>query len=101
SEVPPLTGEAVRVLRSPRVSAGSAELVANVDTRVENRGAGPVSVLPRTGGVIAWRGIDLRGVTGLELGASVSAREGFTGGTVELRFDSQTGPLVGTVDVTG
>ncbi|TAK11664.1 MAG: PKD domain-containing protein [Acidobacteria bacterium] len=92
------TVERVTVRRSPIVSATSADDSSAMMHRVEGNGA-VETMAARPGGYLVWRGIDLTGIRQVEISASVPAREGFKGGTVEVRTGSVTGELLGQFDV--
>ena len=94
------TSEQTLVLRSPVIDAGTADVIQNSDTRF-NRGSGFTSVIPRSGGYMAFREIDLTGVAALQLAATATAREGNVGGTVEVRLGSPTGQLLGQATIPG
>ena len=94
-DVPSQTAERMIVLRSATLSPGSADVIEGATTSVGGRGAGPVSVHPRRNGHIAFEQIDLTGIVQVELTAQARSREGFVGGTVELRLDGPEGPLLG------
>jgi cytochrome c len=49
---------------------------------------------------LLWRNIDLSGIRELSIAATAPAREGFLGGTIEVRLGSPAGELVGQFDVT-
>ncbi|MDZ4700179.1 MAG: PQQ-dependent sugar dehydrogenase [Rhodothermales bacterium] len=101
-DVPALTAEKLIVLRSPILYAGDAEIMQGARKSVGNRGAGPMIVQPNTGGHLAFQGIDLTGVTRVDLAATARTREGTVGGNVEVRLGSPTGALLGqdSVEVT-
>ena len=46
-----------------------------------------------------FKGLDLTGIRQIALAAQAPVREGFLGGTIEVRFASPTGAVVGQVDV--
>ncbi len=95
----PHTTARALVLRSPQVSAVSADTIAGAGTRPGERGAGEAQVIARPGTSIGFRRIDLTGIVSAGLLAQAPAREGYVGGTVELRLDSPTGALLGQADV--
>lgn len=88
----PLSGESLKVLRSPLLPAVQAQ----VKERIEGGMRGMVA---KRGAVLAYRGIDLTGVNRLEVAASASARDSQAGGTVEIRLGSPTGEIVGELKV--
>ena len=91
-DLPPLTTEAVTVLRSTRVGAATAEVLSGI-APVSGRGTGGVT--PRHKTYLGFKGIDLAGVRKAEIAARANSRDGHVGGTIEVRVDSPTGPLVG------
>jgi cytochrome c len=97
--LPPLTSDAVATLRSQHVAPASADVRQNVNTRVENRGAGPISVLPKAGSHIGFREWDLTGITRIDVAATAAGREPFSGGTIEVRLGSPTGQVIGRANV--
>jgi cytochrome c len=97
--LPALTASHLVLRRSPRVSAASADETSGVITRVEERGAGPVGLLPTSGGWIGYRGLDLTGVTAIDINAVASSREMFPGGAVQVRLGAPDGELLATTDV--
>jgi cytochrome c len=98
--LPAQTTERMVVLRSPTLGAGSADIIENATATAAGRGAGPVTVHPKANAYIAFRKIDLTGISHAEIAAAASARDGDIGGTVEFRLDSPTGELVGQAPVT-
>lgn len=93
------TVEKVAVRRSPVVSATSAEDSSGMSRRVEGNGA-VETMAGRPGGYLAWRNVDLTGITSLSIAATAPVREGFKGATLEVRLGSATGELLGQFDVT-
>lgn len=96
--VPALFNEQVIVLRNPRVVAASASEIVNSEI-LWDRGQRVDTVLPRNGGHIGFKGVDLTGITQIEMTAVAAARAGTVGGRVEIRLGSPTGRVVGSVDV--
>ena len=88
----PLTGESVRVLRNPTLTAAQAEV--KQQTESGNRG-----VIIKRGSVVGFKRVDLTGVKQLELAAIASLSESQAGGTIQLRLDSVTGTLLGEARV--
>jgi cytochrome c len=98
--LPSQTTERTVMLRSPTLSAGSAEVIHDATTTAAGRGAGPVIVHPRANGYIGFKQLDLTGIREAGVAATASAREGDIGGTIELRLDSPTGELIGQTQVS-
>jgi cytochrome c len=96
---PAQTAEAMRVLRSPRLSAGSADVQSGV-MAATGRGAGG-TVVPRANSHIGFKQLDLTGITRAELAAVAPPRGGNAGGEIEIRIDSPTGPVIGQTPVGG
>lgn len=93
------TVEKVTVRRNPIVSTTSADVVSGMVRRVEGNGA--VETMAATpGGYLLWRNVDLTGIKELQIAATAPIREGFKGGTIEVRLGSLTGELVGQFEVT-
>ena len=95
-DLPPLTTEAMTVLRSTRLGAAAADVQNGV---VASSGRGSAGVLPRNKSYIGFKGVDLAGVKKAELAARAEQRSGNVGGTIEVRLDSPTGPMVGQAAV--
>lgn len=95
--LPELTSEAITVLRSPRMSPATADIKSGV-TQPTGRGSGG-TVLPGASSHIGFKALDLTGVKTAELMAQATARGGEVGGTIEIRIDSPTGPVIGTTTV--
>jgi cytochrome c len=98
-DLPSQTAEAMRVLRSPRFSAGAADVQSGVSPATGPGVAG--TIVPRANSHIAFKGIDLTGITRAELLALAPPRGGNAGGTIEFRVGSPTGALIGQAAVGG
>ncbi len=98
ADLPALTTEATTVLRSPRLGPQAAEVQQGV-TAGPTRGAAG-AVIPKANAHIGFKGIDLTGVTRLEVMAQANARNGQAGGTIEVRTGSATGPVIGQADLS-
>ena len=96
-EFPALTSEAMVVLRSPRLGPQQADVQQNVTAGATRGAAG--AIVPRANSHIGYKGLDLTGVSRLELMAQANPRNGQAGGTVEVRLGSPTGALIGQGDV--
>jgi cytochrome c len=94
--VAPITGSEVILLRQPRLAPEEAEVISEGTMFAPTRGD-PSFVVNRSGAHVGFRGIDLTGVDSIEV--EVLTRfytwSHFIGGTVEVRLDSPTGPLLG------
>ena len=96
--LPPHTVEAVAVRRSPQMSATRADVIKGATTRFEANGA-VETIVGMPGSYIAFTRLDLTGIRQISLAAQAPAREGFAGGTIEIRFGSPAGAVVGQADV--
>jgi cytochrome c len=92
-ELPGLTTEAMTVLRSPKLGPQQAEVKQGVTAAPTRGSAG--AILPMANSHIGYKGIDMTGITAVELAAQATSRGGHAGGTVEVRLDSPTGPVIG------
>ncbi len=91
-QAPALTGEMIRVLRSPFLTAAAAQVKEKADP-------GFRGLVARNGARVGYTGIDLTGVRQLELTALATTRDSQPGGTVEIRMDSPEGPLLGRAQI--
>jgi cytochrome c len=96
-DLPVLTSEAVTVLRTPRLGPAHADIQHGV-TAAPARGSSG-AVIPRADSHIAYRQVDLTGITRAEIAAQASARNDNVGGTIEVRTGSPTGALLGQAAV--
>jgi cytochrome c len=96
-DLPALTSEAMTVLRSPRLGPQQAEIQRGIMLGPTRGAAG--SIMPRANSHIGYKALDLTGVSRLELMVQAAARGGQVGGTIEVRLDSPTGPVIGQVPV--
>ncbi|MEZ4702803.1 MAG: PQQ-dependent sugar dehydrogenase [Rhodothermales bacterium] len=93
------TADKTIILKSPVLDPGDAQVIEGARKAVGSRGAGPTNVQPNKNGYIGFEGVDLTGVSRIDLNAQAQSRTGTVGGTVELRLDGPTGPLVGQAEV--
>jgi cytochrome c len=91
-QAPPLTGESIRVLRSPVLSAARADVAQHTEP-------GMMGVLAKRDAVLGFKAVDLTGVKQVEIAATALAPQSQTGGTVEIRLDSPAGNLLGSARV--
>jgi cytochrome c len=91
-QAPSLTGEAIRILRSPVLGASQA----GVKRQIESGGRGLVA---KHGAVVGFQGIDLTGVRRLGISVAATPRDQHLGGTIEVRRDSADGELLGQTRV--
>ena len=97
-ELPALVGEARTVLRSPRLGPQHADVQQGI-TAAPTRGAAG-AIIPHANSYIAYKGVDLTGIRRIEFTAQAQARGGHTGGTIEIRTGSPTGPVIGQLEVS-
>ena len=98
-ELPMHAVEEVVILRSPTLMAEGADMIENARTAIGRRGAGPMSVLPMHGGYVVFEGVDLTGITQVQLDAMANNRNGTVGGAVEFRLGALDGELIGSTEV--
>ena len=97
--LPAHTVEDVAVRRSTEISAVRADaLSGGATTRFEANGA-TETVVGIPGSYIVFKDLDLTGIKQIALGAHAPTREGFVGGTIEIRFGSPTAVVAGQADV--
>ncbi|HYN09414.1 MAG TPA: PQQ-dependent sugar dehydrogenase [Vicinamibacterales bacterium] len=96
--LPPHTVEALAVRRSAQMSATRADLMSGATTRFEANGA-VETVVGVPNSYIAFTKLDLTGIRSIALAALAPAREGFLGGTIEVRLGSPTGAIAGEANV--
>lgn len=89
--LPPLTSDAVVVLRSPLLLARNADRRVGVTGRIAFGGF-ETAVAATHGAYVAFTSLDLSGVRGASLWLGLG--EGAIGGTVEVRRDSPDGPVL-------
>jgi cytochrome c len=92
------TTERIAVRRSPVVQASSADDSSNMVLRLEGNGA-VATMAGKPNGYLVFRNVDLTGIRELRIAATAPAREGFTGGTIEVRVGSLAGELLGSLTV--
>jgi cytochrome c len=99
--VAPITSTDVVLLRQPRLAPETADTTWG--TMYAPSEGDPGFVINRSGAFVGFRGLDLTGIGAIEVGTLTRfyTWSHFKGGTVEIRLDSPTGPLVGSpVQVT-
>lgn len=96
--IPAQTSETTLILRSPVVNAYEATLSKGVEEKGQRAGKG-IDVITYDKSYIGFKKLDLTGIKQLDFAASVSKRDGFQGGTIEVRLDSPTGELIGETKV--
>ncbi|MGH8637468.1 MAG: hypothetical protein ACREUZ_10085, partial [Burkholderiales bacterium] len=93
AELPELTTETMTVLRSPKLGPQHSDVQQGIVAAPTRGAAG--AILPKANSHIGYTGLDLTGVTAIELLAQAQARGGHAGGTIEIRTGSPTGPVIG------
>jgi cytochrome c len=96
--VPAQTAEKVLILHSPQLEASTAAIIKGAEVKAKGMGKGE-NVIPFNNGYIGFRQFDLTGIKQLELTAQAQRRQGNSGGTIEVRLDSPTGPVVGETTI--
>lgn len=91
-QAPPLTGESVRVLRSPSLNPGRADVKKATES-------GARGLVARRGAILGFKGVDLTGVRKLEVTALAMATESHAGGTIQVRLDAPDGRVLGEAKV--
>ena len=95
---PGLTGlvsDTTIVLRSPTVVLATGELSEGVSKMKVEQLPVEITLVNRSGASVALRGVDLTGITGVNLMVTAPAQHGARGGTIEVRADSANGMLLG------
>lgn len=93
---PPITSSDVVLLRQPKLAPEQADVISE-GTHYSPSVGDPGFVILRSGAHIGYRGVDLTGVDSIAVGVLTRfyTWSHFIGGTVEVRLDSPSGPLVG------
>lgn len=95
----PLTGSGTLTLRSAKLSAVSFDVQSQTtNVKVPQLGNRDVVVAGASGAYIAFKGIDLSGISGLSIGA-MSMQGTTAGGKIEIRSGSPSGTLLGEATV--
>lgn len=89
---PPLTGQGIKVLRSPRLSAASADASEKVEL-------GRFGASVKNGAYLGFKNLDLSGVASVEISAFAMSFGNHQGGDIEIRAESPTGPVLGRATV--
>ncbi len=98
-ESEPLTTEEIKVLRSPELSPGTAEITHRAEVNLQTMFAVSLNIIPKAGGYIGFKQIDLTGIHQLEISAIAFPMMGYLGGTIEIRLDNPDGELLGQVNI--
>ncbi len=94
-----LTTEELKVLHSQQFSPGAAEIMVATEPSLQTMFAVSLNAIPKSGGYLGYRQIDLTGIQQIEINASAFPMLGFVGGTIEIRLDIPTGQLLGKLDI--
>jgi cytochrome c len=98
--VPAVSARKTVVLRSPHVIAASGEFAEGVQKYKGPETPIEVAIGSRNGAYVGFRQLDLTGVSAIVFAALAPAPQlNSLGGTVEVRLDSASGPLVGETAV--
>jgi cytochrome c len=92
------TVEGIAVRRSPVVQAVSADETSGMISRMEANG-GVETMSAKANGYLVFKNVDLTGIRELQIAAQAPLREGFKGGTLEVRLGSLVGELLGQATI--
>lgn len=98
-ESDPLTTEEIKVLRSPQVSPGSADITSRAEINLQTMFSVSLNIIPKSNGYIGFKQIDLTGIREIEISAIAFPMMGYSGGTVEIRLDKPDGDLLGQMNI--
>jgi cytochrome c len=93
--VPPITSTSAVLLRQPRLAPQDADTISAGTSYAPSLGD-PMFTVNRSGAFIGFRNLDLTGIDSIAVGVLTRfyAWSHFIGGTVEVRLDSPSGPLL-------
>jgi cytochrome c len=86
------------VLRAPLLVVSSGELGEGVSKMQVPQFPVPFAMPSKSGSYSKFRQLDLSGISEVVFGVSAPAQYGAVGGKIEVRIDSETGPLVGETE---
>jgi cytochrome c len=86
------------VLRAPMLIVATGELGEGVSKMQVPQFPVPMTMPNRSGSFTRFRQLDLTGISAIVFGISAPAQYGAQGGKVEVRIDSETGPLIGETE---
>ncbi len=92
----PHTVDGVVVRQRSTVRAVAADDASGMMSRMEGNG-GIETMAAKPNAYLVFKNIDLSGIRSLQIAAQAPAREGFKGGTIEVRLGSLGGELIGQV----
>jgi len=96
--LPSATSDTAVLLRSPTVVLASGELSQGTQKMKVEQLPVEIAIMNRSGSYAAFRAVDLTGIAAVTLTVTTPAQYGAAGGTIEVRADSATGPLLGASD---
>ncbi|HEX2719109.1 MAG TPA: c-type cytochrome, partial [Gemmatimonadaceae bacterium] len=96
--VPAVTAETTLVLRSPRIVVATGVLGEGAGKAQAEGIPVDITVANRSGGSVKLEKLDLTSVSAINFLALAPARFKALGGTIEVRIDSASGPLLGRTD---
>jgi cytochrome c len=94
-----LTTEKVVILHSPHLIPNKADVLHKTEIKKELMMSVAIKAEPKHNGHMGYKHIDLTGIKQIGFNVSANPREGFTGGTIEIRTGSATGTLIGQATV--
>jgi cytochrome c len=86
------------VLRAPMLVVATGELGEGVSKMQVPQMPVPMTMPNKSGSFSRFRQLDLSGISEIVFGVSAPAQYGAVGGKIEVRLDSETGPLVGETE---
>ena len=97
--MPAISREKTLVLRSPTLVVASGDLSEGVSKQSVPELPVEVTVVNRSGGSVAFKQVDLTGVSAVTFTAVAPAQYQATGGLIEVHLDSPTGALLGKTNL--
>jgi cytochrome c len=96
--LPGASAEKLIVLRAPSVAVASGELAEGIQKQKVAELPVEVTIVNRSGAFAKLEQVDLTGVSAVTFLATAPEQYKAVGGTVEVRLDSATGPLLGQTE---
>ena len=94
-----LTTEKVVILHSPHLIPNKADVLNKTEIKKELMMSVAIKAEPKNNGYMGYKKIDMTGIKQIGFNVGANPREGFTGGTIEIRTGSATGTLIGQATV--
>ena len=94
-----LTTEEVKILRSPQLSPGTADVTHRAEVNLQTMFAVSLNIIPKSNGYIDLKQIDFTGNTAIGNQRLAFPMTGYSGGTIEVRLDNPDGELLGQVKI--